>query len=109
MNRCSGYGVALALAFLTAVSAAAAAAQERVLYSFRQGRDGSLPGAGLIADANGVLYGTTGGGGITSCASGNGCGTVFAPSPPAAGETRWKDTVLYSFRGRPTATFPRLA
>jgi uncharacterized repeat protein (TIGR03803 family) len=55
-----------------------------VLYSFRGfrgGRDGSHPHAGLIADAKGVLYGTTAEGGD------NNNGTVFALSPPAAGET----------------------
>jgi hypothetical protein len=109
MNRCAGYGVALALAFLTAVSAAAAAAQESVLYRFRGGRDGTNPVAGLIAGANGVLYGTTGYGGDSSCSTPffpPGCGTVFALSPPAAGGTRWTETVLHRFRGGRDGTIP---
>jgi uncharacterized repeat protein (TIGR03803 family) len=56
-----------------------------VLYRFRGHPDGAFPGAGLIADAKGVLYGTTVEGGDTSCFQG--CGTVFALSPAAAGET----------------------
>jgi uncharacterized repeat protein (TIGR03803 family) len=93
MNRQTGFGAALGIAVLIGVSAAAAA-QERLLYSFRNGRDGRSPLAGLIVDANGVLYGTTSNGGETDT------GTVFALSPPAAGETRWIEKVLYSFRRR---------
>jgi uncharacterized repeat protein (TIGR03803 family) len=49
---------------------------ETVLHSFT-GTDGADPEAGLIADASGALYGTTGGG-----AGGN--GTVFKLTLPAA-------------------------
>ncbi|MBV8725112.1 MAG: hypothetical protein JO351_05580 [Candidatus Eremiobacteraeota bacterium] len=45
---------------------------ERVLYSFKGGRDGSSPTSTLIFGANGVLYGTASAGG-GSC----GCGTIF--------------------------------
>jgi hypothetical protein len=56
---------AAALAFVVMIGAsAAAAAQETVLYSFGVGRDGRNPQAGLIADADGVLYGTTKNGGV---------------------------------------------
>jgi uncharacterized repeat protein (TIGR03803 family) len=48
---------------------------ETVLYAFRGGSDGERPAAGLTADANGVLYGTTVNGG-TGCDD-VGCGTVF--------------------------------
>jgi uncharacterized repeat protein (TIGR03803 family) len=64
---------------------------ETVLHSF--GNRGNFPQAGLIIDTRGVLYGTTIGGGDS------GAGTVFKLSPPAAGETQWTETVLYSFRG----------
>jgi uncharacterized repeat protein (TIGR03803 family) len=47
---------------------------ETVLHSFQGGAtDGSLPFAGLIADNQGALYGTTSGGGSSS----SGTGTVF--------------------------------
>src|SRR5438045_8139071 len=46
----------------------------------------------------GALYGTTVGGG-TPDRSGNGFGTVFKLSPPAAGMDQWQETVLYRFAG----------
>jgi len=63
------------------------AGKESVLYSFGPGTDGEYPGSGLIADAAGNLYGTTGYGG----ASGN--GTVYKVSKSG------KETVLHSFTG----------
>jgi uncharacterized repeat protein (TIGR03803 family) len=39
---------------------------ETVLYSFTNGSDGGGPGAGLIMDSSGSLYGTTEGGGVDS-------------------------------------------
>ena len=51
------------------------------LYSFAGGNDGIGPVARAIVGPDGSLYGTTGGGGGTSCTDGNGniigCGTVF--------------------------------
>jgi uncharacterized repeat protein (TIGR03803 family) len=61
--------------------------KESVLYSFGPGTDGEYPGAGLIEDAAGNFYGTTGYGG----ASGN--GTVYKFSKSGT------ETVLYSFSG----------
>ncbi len=65
---------------------------ETVLYTFcpvAGCADGSQPGAGLIWDAAGNLYGTTNGGGIF------GKGTVFKLSPNGSG--KWTETVLHSF------------
>lgn len=61
--------------------------QETVLYSFEGGLDGTNPKSGLVADAEGNLYGTTFFGGT------NLRGTVFKLTP--AGEK----TILYSFTG----------
>jgi uncharacterized repeat protein (TIGR03803 family) len=77
--------------------------QETVLhdftYDFAYGdHDGAGPAAGLIMDGSGTLYGTTAGGG-TPDRSGNGFGTVFKLSPPAAGMSQWQETVLYRFAG----------
>ncbi len=58
-----------------------------VLYTFTGGADGKYPNDGLISDAQGNLYGTTGMGGAF------GQGVVFKITP--AGE----ETVLYSFTG----------
>jgi uncharacterized repeat protein (TIGR03803 family) len=65
---------------------------ETVLYNFCPNgygncTDGAFPQAGLIHDAAGNLYGTTGGGGT------NGAGTVFKLGPTGL------ETVLYSFAG----------
>ncbi|HEX3431727.1 MAG TPA: choice-of-anchor tandem repeat GloVer-containing protein [Rhizomicrobium sp.] len=54
--------------------------KEKVLHAFHGGSDGYDPQAALYADSAGNLYGTTGGGGSTSC-SGYGCGTVFKIAP----------------------------
>jgi uncharacterized repeat protein (TIGR03803 family) len=63
---------------------------ESVLHSFNC-IDGFQPQSGLIADDSGNLYGTTYLGGA------NNDGGVFELSPPAAGETAWTLTVLFSF------------
>jgi uncharacterized repeat protein (TIGR03803 family) len=66
--------------------------KETVLYSFTGVPDGGNPHAGLIADMEGNLYGTTYAGGAGDhCNSGVGCGTVFEID--ATGH----ETVLYSF------------
>ena len=57
------------------------------LYSFTGGADGQYPNSGLISDAEGNLYGTTGMGGAF------GKGVIFKVTP--AGQ----ETVLYSFTG----------
>ncbi len=62
----------------------------KVLYSFQSGSDGASPLAGLIADDQGNLYGTTSQGGK------NGDGTVFKLTP------RGRETVLYSFCALPS-------
>ena len=54
-----------------------------VLYSFTGGADGGRPGADLIADAAGNLYGTTALGGANMSCPG-GCGTVFELTVPAS-------------------------
>lgn len=67
--------------------------QFRTLYSFcaqLDCTDGHNPGAGLIADTRGNLYGTTQSGGSL------GGGTVFKLAPNAH-HTKWKMTILYNF------------
>jgi uncharacterized repeat protein (TIGR03803 family) len=60
-----------------------------VLSDFGEG--GSNPQGRVVMDRNGVLYGTTLNGGDRNL------GTVFAVSPPAAGQSQWTETVLHSF------------
>lgn len=78
---------------------------ESVLYGFRDGSDGGDPEAGLLAAANGVLFGTTAAGGATAgnCAS-NGCGTVFKVAPSGSIYT---ESVIYRFGYGSTGAFPR--
>ena len=61
-----------------------------VLHSF-SGSDGAYPGAGVVLDAAGNLYGTTMQGG-----TGN-SGTVFKLTPGA--KNKWTETLLYNFTG----------
>jgi len=65
---------------------------EQVVYSF-SGPDGSSPFGRLLLGPNGVLYGTTSGGGAGEA------GTVFQLTPPAAQGDPWTQTILYSFTG----------
>jgi uncharacterized repeat protein (TIGR03803 family) len=68
--------------------------KEKVLYSFAGGTDGGGPYRGLVMDAAGNLYGTTGGGGTF------GFGTVFVVYKTG------KQKVLYSFSGEQTEEIP---
>jgi hypothetical protein len=60
---------------------------------------GYEPGAGLIVDAQGVLYGTTSIGGDGPCLAGAGCGTVFALAPANDGSGGFAFSKLYDFQG----------
>jgi hypothetical protein len=75
---------------------------ETVLYIFKgnTSKDGASPYGGLVIDAAGNLYGTTGYGGTGNCVvlgTLMGCGTVFELSPPQQKGGKWTETVLYSF------------
>lgn len=84
-TACYGSGCGTVFSIMTS-------GRERVLYSFKGGKDGSSPEASLI-DVNGVLYGTTYSGGGARCYKKAGCGTVFAVT------TSGKETVLHRFTG----------
>jgi uncharacterized repeat protein (TIGR03803 family) len=75
---------------------------ERVVYSFKGGKDGGNPHAGLIA-VGGKLYGTTQDGGVESGYCEIGCGTVFEVS------TSGTESVLYRFNGTPDGAYPEAA
>jgi uncharacterized repeat protein (TIGR03803 family) len=78
---------------------------ESVLYSFTGGKDGSQPWGGLIFDQQGNLYGTTGGGGNSSCQGlFSGCGVVFELAPNSDGT--WTESVLHAFTGGKDGEMP---
>src|SRR5271170_3644089 len=93
--------LAAAAGFAGAESPAAAAATETVLYNFKGGNDGDSPAAGLIADSEGVLYGTTQSGGGPANA-----GVVFTLTPPVPPTTQWTKTILHSFGTFPDGATP---
>lgn len=68
-----------------------------VLYAFTGGADGGMPGAGVIRDSAGNLFGTTQYGGFGSLcvpqALDGGCGVVFKVDPSG------NETVLHAFSG----------
>jgi uncharacterized repeat protein (TIGR03803 family) len=73
-----------------------------VLYNFKSGKDGYLPGGNLVFDSAGNLYGATefGGGKGTTCDPYyQYCGTVFELSPPKTKGGKWTEKVLHSFAG----------
>jgi len=65
-------------------------ATAKLLFKFT-GANGSGPDAGVIADAGGILFGSTFNGGAQNQ------GTVFKLLPPANGQTAWNESVMYSF------------
>ncbi|HVR46092.1 MAG TPA: choice-of-anchor tandem repeat GloVer-containing protein [Candidatus Binatia bacterium] len=74
--------------------------EEKVLYRFKSGPDGSSPKA--LVFINGMLYGTTTVGGAgTGCGNGTaGCGTFYSLSMSG------KHKVLYSFGGGSDGAYP---
>ncbi|WP_237155532.1 choice-of-anchor tandem repeat GloVer-containing protein [Oryzibacter oryziterrae] len=73
---------------------------ETVLTSFMKTPDGAAPNGGLLVAASGKVFGTTAFGGTNSQ------GTVFQLTPPAAGKTAWKKTILYNFKVSPDGVSP---
>jgi uncharacterized repeat protein (TIGR03803 family) len=71
---------------------------EKVLYSFKGGRDGMGSISNLVLSKKGALYGTTSEGG-SSCS----CGTIFKVKVDALGN--WTERVMYRFTGVPDAGF----
>ena len=70
--------------------------KERVLYSFRGGRDGQNSISNLVFDAAGNLYGTTSEGGL-------GSGVIFKLAPQPNG--RFSESVVHTFQGPPDGAF----
>ncbi len=87
-SSCSGSGCGTVFKISTS-------GKEQVVHSFKGGKDGAQPLAGLI-NVNGTLYSTTQVGGA------HGYGTIFKINPSSGTET-----VIYSFQGEPDGAFPQ--
>ena len=101
-NNRSERAFAIVAAILVAfgVCSGAEAPTYATLYQFTGylgGPDGSYPIAPVVVGPGGVLYGTTGSGGIVNATCPQGCGTVFSLVPPAAAGMPWAETILHSF------------
>jgi hypothetical protein len=69
------------------------------LYTFTGGSNGSIPYAGVIV-IDGVRNGTTLYGGSS------GYGVVYSLTAPAAQDSPWLETTLYSFTGSSDGAYP---
>jgi uncharacterized repeat protein (TIGR03803 family) len=91
MTACGGaYGYGAAFE-LTPPSSSGGSWNESILWSFGSGADGYYPGAGLIMDKSGNLYGTTRFGGTYRW------GTVFELIPPRINTDDWTESILWNF------------
>ncbi len=70
--------------------------KEHVLYVFQGDEDGDIPAAGLVAEGQGDLYGTTALGGGVGCFEKFGCGIAFKLTRTKAG---YSESVIYRFQG----------
>jgi uncharacterized repeat protein (TIGR03803 family) len=77
---------------------------DKILYSFdyeTRYHGGYYPQGGLVLDASGNLYGTTGFGGLYGYGiMVNGGGKIFEMIPPLAGEDTWQIKDLHDFGGQ---------
>ncbi|HWY53739.1 MAG TPA: choice-of-anchor tandem repeat GloVer-containing protein [Terriglobales bacterium] len=73
--------------------------EEKVLHSFKSGKDGANPNGGLVIDSKGAIYGTTYAGGDQKCKSDAsvGCGTAFEIEPPAKQGGAWTEKAFHHF------------
>jgi hypothetical protein len=92
MNTYLGHRAAAVTVAMLTLASPAVARTFKVIHTFTGApSDGANPMAGLVADAQGNLYGTTQVGGK------NKFGTAFELSPPVQGATGWTETILYHF------------
>jgi uncharacterized repeat protein (TIGR03803 family) len=68
---------------------------ETILHTFQGSPDGRDPASG-VAFSGSLLYGTTAGGGNSTCYEGFGCGTVFEL---AEMDREWTEIIIHNFQG----------
>jgi uncharacterized repeat protein (TIGR03803 family) len=88
-------GAAVLVAIAAPTVAPAAESPYALAHSF-DGHDGAFPDAGLLASANGVLYGTTTGGGPASYPRSGGVAFSLTPTP-AGGHLAWTSGIIHRF------------
>ncbi len=88
--------VAIVIALATPASSAT---KESILYKFTGGYDGGIPYSGLVFDTAGNLYGTTTYGGTAVF-----YGAVFELTHVNG---KWREHVLYSFKGGKDGSYPQ--
>jgi uncharacterized repeat protein (TIGR03803 family) len=91
---CNGYPGCGTAFELTPPTTQGVAWKHRTIHSFGSNSDGAGPTAPLIVTSDGVLYGTTNGGGIWNCALDDmpeGCAVVFQLTPPSSPGGRWSE------------------
>jgi uncharacterized repeat protein (TIGR03803 family) len=96
-NRAMQILFAAVIVLVTFLATANAGSSERILFSF-DGSNGSFPGASVIFDSAGNLYGATSDGGAY------GYGTIFKLSRNADGT--WSETILHDFNAIPDGAYP---
>lgn len=74
-----------------------------ILYAFQGGADGLGVDAGVVFGPNGVLYGTTTGGGVGGAYA---RGTIYRLVPPAPGQSAWTKETIYSFQTDADGKYP---
>jgi uncharacterized repeat protein (TIGR03803 family) len=85
---------------VSAQLAASAAWNEKVLYRFKNIPDGAVPVGQIVFDKAGNLYGATEWAGDKSCPGTTQCGIVYQLQPPTKKGKGWKETILYTFKGK---------
>jgi uncharacterized repeat protein (TIGR03803 family) len=90
--------VAAVLVSLFSLGSYPAQAREKVIYNMTSSAD--YPESVLVADSNGVLYGTASTGGSTNN------GAIFSLTPPGKRQSKWTETILYNFQGGSDGSFP---
>ena len=92
--------IAIVTLLLTLIAALPSNAQVyAVVHAFTGAPDGVYPSP-IIRDAQGNLYGTTYGGGLTSCGDGYGCGAIFKIDPQG------NETIVFGFPGGSAGSNP---
>jgi len=89
-NGCSGFSMGT----VYELTPTGSGWQRTVLHTFSGSPDGEQPGAGLVMDKAGNLYGTTEYGGDYNVHCGGGCGTVFTLQHSGSG---WAYSVIHKF------------